>query len=87
MAGTGFLRSDELTAATAAGCLPLVGRSQTNVFHLPVVGSGDGGIYSQEPLPEILDQAHKPRSFTLLRRLPERRDECLRERLFGVGLC
>jgi hypothetical protein len=26
-----------------------------------------------------------PRSFTLLRRLPERRDERLRERFFGVG--
>ena len=27
-----------------------------------------------------------PRSFTLLRRLPERRDERLRERFFGVGV-
>jgi hypothetical protein len=29
----------------------------------------------------------EPRSFTLLRRLPERRDERLRERFFGVGAC
>jgi hypothetical protein len=29
----------------------------------------------------------KPRSFTLLRRLPERRDERLRERFSGVEAC
>ena len=46
MADTGFLRSDELPAGTALGYLPLAGRSRTNVFHLPVRGSGDGGIYS-----------------------------------------
>ena len=46
MADTGFLRSDELPAGTALGYLPLAGRSRTNVFHLPVFGSGDGGIYS-----------------------------------------
>ena len=26
--------------------VPVAGRSRTNVFHLPVKGSGDGGIYS-----------------------------------------
>jgi hypothetical protein len=46
MADTGFLRSDELPAGTALGYLPIAGRSRTNVFHLPVRGSGDGGIYS-----------------------------------------
>jgi CubicO group peptidase (beta-lactamase class C family) len=46
MVDTGFLRSDELPAGTALGYLPLPGRSRTNVFHLPVLGSGDGGIYS-----------------------------------------
>ena len=46
MADTGFLRSDELPAGAALGYLPLAGRSRTNVFHLPVRGSGDGGIYS-----------------------------------------
>jgi CubicO group peptidase (beta-lactamase class C family) len=46
MADTGFLRSDELRAGAALGYLPLAGRSRTNVFHLPVRGSGDGGIYS-----------------------------------------
>jgi CubicO group peptidase (beta-lactamase class C family) len=46
MADSEFLRSDELPAGTALGYLPLPGRSRTNVFHLPVRGSGDGGIYS-----------------------------------------
>ena len=43
---TGFLRSDELPARAATGYLTSNGTSRTNVFHLPVCGSGDGGIYS-----------------------------------------
>src|SRR5579859_5925220 len=46
MDDTAFLRSDELPAGTALGYLPIPGRSRTNVFHLPVRGCGDGGIYS-----------------------------------------
>lgn len=46
MVDTEFLRSDELPAGAALGYLPLPGRSRTNVFHLPVLGSGDGGTYS-----------------------------------------
>jgi CubicO group peptidase (beta-lactamase class C family) len=46
MADTAFLRSDELPGRTALGYLPVAGKSRTNVFHLPVLGSGDGGIYS-----------------------------------------
>jgi CubicO group peptidase (beta-lactamase class C family) len=45
MRDTEFLRSDELTGRTAVGYLAAEG-SRTNVFHLPVRGSGDGGIYS-----------------------------------------
>ena len=45
MGDTGFLRSDELPDRTAIGYLAPE-RSRTNVFHLPVRGSGDGGIYS-----------------------------------------
>jgi CubicO group peptidase (beta-lactamase class C family) len=45
MAETGFLRSDELPARAAVGYLEGDGL-RTNVFHLPVRGSGDGGIYS-----------------------------------------
>jgi len=46
MQDTEFLRSDELPARAALGYLSLDGVSRTNVFHLPVRGSGDGGIYS-----------------------------------------
>lgn len=46
MVDTEFLRSDELPSGAALGYLPLPGRSRTNVFHLPVLGSGDGGAYS-----------------------------------------
>lgn len=46
MRDTEFLRSDELPGRTAIGYLPIEGLSRTNVFHLPVRGSGDGGIYS-----------------------------------------
>jgi CubicO group peptidase (beta-lactamase class C family) len=46
MPDTGFFRSDELPDRTAVGYLPIDGVSRTNVFHLPVRGSGDGGIYS-----------------------------------------
>jgi CubicO group peptidase (beta-lactamase class C family) len=41
-----FLRSDELPGRAALGYLTVDGVTRTNVFHLPVRGSGDGGIYS-----------------------------------------
>jgi CubicO group peptidase (beta-lactamase class C family) len=46
MADSEFLRSDELPGRAALGYLTVDGASRTNVFHLPVRGSGDGGIYS-----------------------------------------
>jgi CubicO group peptidase (beta-lactamase class C family) len=46
MRDTEFLRADELPARTAIGYLPIDGTNRTNVFHLPVRGNGDGGIYS-----------------------------------------
>jgi CubicO group peptidase (beta-lactamase class C family) len=46
MRDTEFFRSDELPDRTAVGYLPIPGVSRTNVFHLPVRGNGDGGIYS-----------------------------------------
>jgi len=49
MAGTGFLRSDELPAGTALGYLPIPGRSRTTVFHLPVTGSGTAGSTQRPP--------------------------------------
>ncbi len=45
MVDTEFLRSDELPGRAAVGYLEHDGL-RTNVFHLPVRGSGDGGIYS-----------------------------------------
>jgi CubicO group peptidase (beta-lactamase class C family) len=46
MDDTEFLRSDELPGRAATGYLTIDGVSRTNVFHLPVRGSGDGGIYT-----------------------------------------
>jgi CubicO group peptidase (beta-lactamase class C family) len=46
MADTEFLRSDELPGRTAAGYLEIDGAWRSNVFHLPVRGSGDGGVYT-----------------------------------------
>ena len=46
MYDTEFLRSDELPGRAALGYLEINGVSRTNVFHLPVWGSGDGGIYT-----------------------------------------
>jgi CubicO group peptidase (beta-lactamase class C family) len=45
MRDTAFLRSDELPGDAALGYLEADGL-RTNVLHLPVRGSGDGGIYT-----------------------------------------
>jgi CubicO group peptidase (beta-lactamase class C family) len=45
MSDTSFLRSDELPGSTAVGYLSEEG-PRSNVFHLAVRGSGDGGLYS-----------------------------------------
>jgi CubicO group peptidase (beta-lactamase class C family) len=45
MYDTAFLRSDELPPRAALGYLAADG-PRTNVLHLPVRGTGDGGIYS-----------------------------------------
>ena len=46
MSDTAFLRADELPGTAALGYLTMDGVVRTNVLHLPVRGSGDGGIYS-----------------------------------------
>ena len=46
MADTEFLRSDELPGRAALGYLEIAGVWRSNVFHLPVRGTGDGGIYT-----------------------------------------
>jgi CubicO group peptidase (beta-lactamase class C family) len=43
MGSTAYLRSDALPGAAATGYLT---DGRTNVFHLPVVGNGDGGAYT-----------------------------------------
>ncbi|HSV37703.1 MAG TPA: serine hydrolase domain-containing protein [Nocardioidaceae bacterium] len=43
MVESGFLRSDRLPGDAALGYLE---DGRTNVFHLPVLGNGDGGMYS-----------------------------------------
>ncbi len=45
MSDTAFLRSDELPARAALGYLEPEGL-RTNVLHLPVRGTGDGGVYT-----------------------------------------
>jgi CubicO group peptidase (beta-lactamase class C family) len=46
MNDTAFLRSDELPGRAALGYLEPGHSLRTNVFHLPVRGSGDGGMYT-----------------------------------------
>ena len=46
MVDTEFLRSDELPGRTALGYFEIDGAWRTNVHHLPVRGTGDGGIYT-----------------------------------------
>jgi CubicO group peptidase (beta-lactamase class C family) len=43
---TGFLRTDELPGDAALGYVTMDGVVRSNVFHLPVRGSGDGGIFT-----------------------------------------
>jgi CubicO group peptidase (beta-lactamase class C family) len=46
MRDTAFLRSDALPGGTAVGYLSTEPGARTNIFHLPVRGNGDGGIYT-----------------------------------------
>jgi CubicO group peptidase (beta-lactamase class C family) len=46
MVDTDFLRSDELPGRAAMGYLEVDGVWRSNVFHIPVRGNGDGGIYT-----------------------------------------
>ena len=46
MHDTAFLRSDALPDRTALGYVTIDGEDRTNVFHLPVRGTGDGGMFT-----------------------------------------
>jgi CubicO group peptidase (beta-lactamase class C family) len=77
MADTAFLRSDALPGRAALGYVEIGGHWRTNVFHLPVVATGDGGMYTTTAdmarfwtalaagsivRPETLDDMRRPRS-------------------------
>ena len=82
MADTEFLRSDELPGRAARGYLAMDGASRTNVFHLPVRGSGDGGMYST-----VADIASFWTAFFAGRIVPGNRvAELVRPRSEGYGL-
>ncbi|WP_217428066.1 serine hydrolase domain-containing protein [Microlunatus speluncae] len=46
MSDSAFLRSDDLPGRAAVGYVEIDGHWRTNVFHLPVRGTGDGGLYT-----------------------------------------
>jgi CubicO group peptidase (beta-lactamase class C family) len=46
MADTEFMRSDALPGRAALGYVEAEGQWRTNVFHLPVIATGDGGAYT-----------------------------------------
>jgi CubicO group peptidase (beta-lactamase class C family) len=46
MVDTGFLRSDALPGRAALGYVEVQDQWRTNVFHLPVLATGDGGAYT-----------------------------------------
>jgi CubicO group peptidase (beta-lactamase class C family) len=46
LSDTAFLRTDDLPGSAALGYVEVDGVERSNVFHLPVRGNGDGGIYS-----------------------------------------
>ena len=77
MTATSYLRSDELPGRVALGYLRVDGVWRSNVFHLPVRGSGDGGVYTTAAdirslwqaffagkivSPEWVDEITRPRS-------------------------
>ena len=67
MVDTEFLRSDELPGRTALGYAEIDGTWRTNVHHLPVRGTGDGGIYST-----VADMSALWRAFFAGRIVPDR---------------
>lgn len=82
MDDTAFLRSDALPGRAALGYTQVGGEWRTNVFHLPVCGSGDGGIYTT-----AADVAAFWRALfagAIVKR--ETLDEMLRDRGDGYGL-
>jgi CubicO group peptidase (beta-lactamase class C family) len=88
MVDTAFLRSDELPGRAALGYLA-VGGLRTNVLHLPVVGSGDGGAYSTlADLHRFWDSLHAGRIISpdgLAEMLRPHSDWPEEQRRYGLG--
>ena len=66
MSDTAFLRTDELPGRAALGYLEVDGVKRSNVFHFPVRGNGDGGIYTtvgdvRRALDVVLRWTHRSR--------------------------
>ncbi len=84
---TAFLRSDELPGRAAIGYLG--DGPRTNVFHLPVLGSGDGGIYSTaadiRALWRALFDGRIVRPETVATMVRPRSDVPEEERRYGLG--
>ena len=84
---TAFLRSDELPGRAAIGYLG--DGPRTNVFHLPVLGSGDGGIYSTaadiRSLWTALFDGRILRAETVATMVRPRSDVPEEERRYGLG--
>jgi CubicO group peptidase (beta-lactamase class C family) len=85
---TGFLRSDELPGTAALGYLA-EDHDRTNVFHLPVRGSGDGGIYSTvADLSQFWDALHAGRivsQATVAAMTTPRTDVPEKRKRYGLG--
>jgi CubicO group peptidase (beta-lactamase class C family) len=84
---TAFLRSDELPGRAAIGYLG--DGPRTNVLHLPVLGSGDGGIYSTvadiRALWIALFEGRILRPDTVALMVRPRSDDPEEERRYGLG--
>lgn len=88
MADTAFLRSDELPGRAAVGYVEIGGAWRTNVFHLPVRGSGDGGIYTTAADVSALWSAlfaGRIVSESWVRELVRPRSEASQSRRYGLG--
>ena len=88
MAHTEFLRSDELPGDAAIGYLA-ADRPRTNVLHLPVVGTGDGGIYTTvadvQSLWEALDAGRIVPRARVAQMLESRSDVPAVSKRYGLG--
>lgn len=86
---TAFLRSDELPGRAATGYLS-AHSPRTNVLHLPVLGSGDGGLYSTAAdlhrLWIALYAARIVTSATLAEMTRPRSDWPEEDRRYGLGI-